>query len=103
MSDAAPGGKRVMKLIFSLLILLPKIFGQELGEQIRVAIKDSQRDEHNRELNKSLRAELNKLRYVALVSGDRAAQLEVHAVTAPIADEIGCAGFSAAMVVISRR
>jgi hypothetical protein len=92
-----------MKLILSLLLLLPPVFSQALVEPVRVAIKVSQRDQYNRDLDTRLRAELNKLRYVAVVSGARAAHFDVYVVTAPIAEEIGCVGFSAAMVVISRR
>jgi hypothetical protein len=74
---------------------------QALLDPVRVSVKVSQRDQYNSDLDAAFRAELSKLRYVAITN--TRPQFEIYIITAPIAKDIGCEGFSAAMDVTDHR
>lgn len=97
-----------MRLLFSFLLLFVTsapagLLSQAPVEPIRVTIRESSQDRLNAEFNRALARELNKLGHVEFVSEKSPAHFDIVLSVAPLAKDIGCVGYAAAMTVRSAK
>lgn len=89
-----------MKILFLLLLLSAPVFGQAPVEPVKVTLATPEETAIDREFCRHVRAELNKLKRVAIVS--QGANFNVHLAAAPITEGQNrtVVGYAAAVLVI---